>query len=168
MMAQWPFAQWGLDILGPFPLRTRQMKFLVVKIDYQQRSHNRMLRTSFGRTLYVGLGCLGYWFLIMDDNLITRFSGTSASTLESRIISPYPPTPKQMVKQKWQTNSCWKSSKLSFRAKGVWSDELPWVFWAYGTTVTTPTRETPFKLAYGSEAVIPVEVDMVNHRVMKY
>ncbi|XP_075665445.1 uncharacterized protein LOC142635118 [Castanea sativa] len=31
-----------------------------------------------------------------------------------------------------------------------------------------PTRKTPFKLAYGSEAVIPVEVHMVNHRVMKY
>ena len=33
MMAPWPFAQWGLDILGPFPLGTRQMKFLVVGID---------------------------------------------------------------------------------------------------------------------------------------
>ena len=34
MMAPWPFAQLGLDILGPFPLSTRQMKFLVVGIDY--------------------------------------------------------------------------------------------------------------------------------------
>ena len=34
MMAPWPFAQWGLDILGSFPLGTRQMKFLVVGIDY--------------------------------------------------------------------------------------------------------------------------------------
>ena len=34
MMAPWPFAQWGLDILGPFLLGTRQMKFLVVGIDY--------------------------------------------------------------------------------------------------------------------------------------
>ena len=32
----------------------------------------------------------------------------------------------------------------------------------------TPTRETPFKLTYGSEAVIPAEVHMANHRVMKY
>ena len=31
-----------------------------------------------------------------------------------------------------------------------------------------PTGETPFKLAYGSEAVIPAEVHMANHRVMKY
>ena len=34
MMAPWPFARWGLDNLGPFPLGTRQMKFLVVGIDY--------------------------------------------------------------------------------------------------------------------------------------
>ena len=34
MMALWPFAQCGLDILGPFPVRTRHMKFLVVGIDY--------------------------------------------------------------------------------------------------------------------------------------
>ncbi|XP_030964981.1 uncharacterized protein LOC115986277 [Quercus lobata] len=32
----------------------------------------------------------------------------------------------------------------------------------------TPTGETPFKLAYGSEVVIPTEVHMVNHRVMMY
>ena len=31
-----------------------------------------------------------------------------------------------------------------------------------------PTGETPFKLAYGSETVIPAEVHMANHRVMKY
>ena len=34
MMAPWPFAQWGLDILGPFPVGIRHMKFLVVDIDY--------------------------------------------------------------------------------------------------------------------------------------
>ena len=32
----------------------------------------------------------------------------------------------------------------------------------------TPTGETPFKLAYGSEAVIPAKVHMANHRVMMY
>jgi len=34
MVAPWPFAQWGLDILSPFPVRKRQIKFLVVGIDY--------------------------------------------------------------------------------------------------------------------------------------
>ena len=53
-------------------------------------------------------------------------------------------------------------------AKGVWLDELPRVLWAYRTTVRTPTGETPFKLAYVSEAVIHAEVHVANHRVMKY
>ena len=53
-------------------------------------------------------------------------------------------------------------------AKGVWPNELPGVLWAYWTTVRTPTRETPFKLAYGNEAIIPAEVHMPNHRVMMY
>ena len=53
-------------------------------------------------------------------------------------------------------------------AKGIWSDELPGVLWAYRTTVRTSIRETPFKLAYGSEVVIPAEVHMANHRVKEY
>ena len=53
-------------------------------------------------------------------------------------------------------------------AKGVWPDELLGVLWAYRMTMRTPTGETSFKLAYGSEAVIPAEVHMANHRVMMY
>ena len=34
MTTPWPFAQWGLDIMGPFPIGRRQLKFLVVAIDY--------------------------------------------------------------------------------------------------------------------------------------
>ena len=34
MMASWHFAQWRLDIMGPFPIAMRQLKFLVVGIDY--------------------------------------------------------------------------------------------------------------------------------------
>ena len=30
--------------------------------------------------------------------------------------------------------------------------------------VRTPTAKTPFKLAYGSEVIIPTEVHMANHR----
>ena len=34
MTAPWPFAQWGLDIMGPFPTALKQLKFLVVGINY--------------------------------------------------------------------------------------------------------------------------------------
>ena len=35
-------------------------------------------------------------------------------------------------------------------------------------TVRTPTRETPFKLAYGSDAVILVEVGLTSYKVAHY
>ena len=34
MTALWLFAQWALDIMGPFPIVMRQLKFLIVGIDY--------------------------------------------------------------------------------------------------------------------------------------
>ena len=38
----------------------------------------------------------------------------------------------------------------------------------YRTTIRTPTGETPFKLAYGSEVIILAEVHMAIHRVKEY
>ena len=54
------------------------------------------------------------------------------------------------------------------KAKGIWSDKLPSVLWLYRTTTRTPTGETPFRLAYGSEAVIPAEVELTSYRVENY
>ena len=50
-------------------------------------------------------------------------------------------------------------------AKGIWPEELPSILWAYRTTARTPTRETSFRLAYRSEAVIPTEVGLTSYRV---
>ena len=50
-------------------------------------------------------------------------------------------------------------------AKGAWPEEFPNVLWAYRTTTRTPTRETSFKLTYGTEVVIPVEVGISSIRV---
>ena len=49
-------------------------------------------------------------------------------------------------------------------AKGAWPEELPNVLWAYRTTARTPTGETPFRLTYGTEAVIPVEIGVASTR----
>ena len=42
-------------------------------------------------------------------------------------------------------------------AKGRWVEELPHVLWMYRTTPRKSTRETPFSMTYGAEAVIPLE-----------
>lgn len=37
-------------------------------------------------------------------------------------------------------------------------DELPKVLWAYYTTLREPAEETPFRLTFGIEAVVLVEI----------
>ena len=53
-------------------------------------------------------------------------------------------------------------------AKGIWPDELPSVLWAYRMTTRTLTSETPFKLAFGTKAVILAEVGLTSFRMDQY
>ncbi|XP_043714569.1 uncharacterized protein K02A2.6-like [Telopea speciosissima] len=58
--------------------------------------------------------------------------------------------------------------KRSERAKGKWVKELPSILWAYRTTVRMPIGESPFRLAYCTEALAPVEVLAMSHRVLHF
>ncbi|XP_024046701.1 uncharacterized protein LOC112101039 [Citrus clementina] len=54
--------------------------------------------------------------------------------------------------------------KTKLRAKkGAWIDELLSVLWAYMTTHKTTIDKTPFALAFGHEAVVPVEIGATTH-----
>ncbi|XP_072086973.1 uncharacterized protein [Arachis hypogaea] len=53
-------------------------------------------------------------------------------------------------------------------AKGEWAKLIPETLWSYNTTKQTTTGETPFKLLYGSEALIPVEVGVPTLRAELY
>ena len=53
-------------------------------------------------------------------------------------------------------------------AKGAWPEELPNILWAYRTTTRVPTGEMPFRLTFGTEAVIPMEVGLTSLQVKIY
>ena len=53
-------------------------------------------------------------------------------------------------------------------AKGTWPEELQNVLWAYKTITRVPTGETPFKLTFGTKAIILVEVRLTSFRVKAY
>ena len=42
------------------------------------------------------------------------------------------------------------------------------ILWAYRTTARTPIGETPFRLTYRSEAVIPAEVGLTSYKVYNH
>ena len=44
----WPFAQWGIDIMGPLPQGKKQVKFLLVVIAYFSKWEAEALSTITG------------------------------------------------------------------------------------------------------------------------
>ena len=53
-------------------------------------------------------------------------------------------------------------------AKRARLEELPNVLWAYRTTTRVPMGETPFRLTFGTEAVILVEIELTKILVKAY
>ena len=53
-------------------------------------------------------------------------------------------------------------------AKGKWVEELPHVLWTYRTTPCRSSRETPFSMTYGAEAVIPLETGFPTLRTSSF
>ena len=53
-------------------------------------------------------------------------------------------------------------------AKGKWVEELPHVLWTYQTTPHRSTRETPFSMTYGAEAVISLETRFPTLRTSSF
>ncbi|XP_077247232.1 uncharacterized protein LOC143886950 [Tasmannia lanceolata] len=47
-----------------------------------------------------------------------------------------------------------------------WSSKLPFVIWAYRTSVRTSTRATPYSLTYGMEVVLPIELKIPSLRIL--
>ena len=154
------------------------MKFLVVGIDYftkwvEAKPLASITQQNVKNFVWKNIVCkFGVPKVLMFDNR-RQFDNTlfrdfcAHFGIQNHYSSPAHPQANGQVEVSNQ--SLLKIIKTGLEgAKRVWPDELPGVLWAYRTTVRTPTRETPFKLAYRSEAVIPVEVHMANHRVMMY
>ncbi|XP_068486696.1 uncharacterized protein [Phaseolus vulgaris] len=54
------------------------------------------------------------------------------------------------------------------KVKGTWAEEVPRIVWAYHTTPQSTTKETPFSLVYGSDAMIPVEIQESSPRFQNF
>ena len=178
MTTPWPFVQWGLDIMGPFPIGRRQLKFLVVAIDYftkwvEAEPLATITEKNIQSFIWKVVVCkFGIPRVLVSDNGKQfdnpRFRQFSQ---ELGIHNHYSsPGHLQANGQVEVTNrSLLKLIKTRLEgAKGLWPEELPSILWAYRTTIRIPTSETPFQMTYGNEAVVPVEIGLTTLRTSTY
>jgi hypothetical protein len=178
MTAPWPFAQWGLDIMGPLPVGRRQLKFLVVGIDYFTKwveaeplatITEKNVRGFVWKAIIYRFG-IPRTFISdngrqFDNSPFREFC--EELSIHNHYSSPGHPQANGQVKV--TNRSLLKMIKTRLEgAKGLWPEELPNILWAYRTTARTPTGETPFRLTYGTEAVIPVEIGLTTWRTNHY
>uniref|UniRef100_A0A2N9G6F7 Uncharacterized protein n=1 Tax=Fagus sylvatica TaxID=28930 RepID=A0A2N9G6F7_FAGSY len=174
MTAPWPFAQWGLDIMGPLPIGRRQLKFLVVAIDYftkwvEAEPLATITERNIQNFVWKAVICrFGIPRVLVSDNGKQfdnpRFRQFSQELgIHNHYSSPGHPQANGQVEV--TNRSLLKLIKTRLEgAKGLWPEELPSILWAYRTTVRIPTGETPFRMTFGSEAVVPVEIGLTTFR----
>uniref|UniRef100_A0A2N9FX15 Uncharacterized protein n=1 Tax=Fagus sylvatica TaxID=28930 RepID=A0A2N9FX15_FAGSY len=178
MTAPWPFAQWGLDIMGPLPVGRRQLKFLVVGIDYftkwvEAEPLATITEKNIRGFVWKAIICrFGIPRTFISDNG-RQFDNSPFREfceelgIHNHYSSPCHPQANGQVEV--TNRSLLKMIKTRLEgAKGLWPEELPNILWAYRTTARTPTGETPFRLTYGTEAVIPVEIGLTTWRTDNY
>ena len=140
--------------MGPFPIGVRQLKFLVVGIDYFTKwmetealatIMEKNIRSFVWRNIICRFGIPRV--LVSDNGKQLDNSAFRGLCSELGIKNHYSsPAHLQANGQVEVTNrSLLKIIKTRLEgAKGIWPDELPKVLWAYRTTARTPTREMPF------------------------
>ncbi|XP_073138218.1 uncharacterized protein [Henckelia pumila] len=150
--ASCPFDQWGLDIVGPFPLARAQKKFLLVAVDYfskwvEAEPLAKITEAEVMKFLWKIIVCrFGLPRKLVSDNG-RQFQGKKLAD--------------------WCAEMGIKQARLHGMGKD-WVEEIPSVLRAYRTTPHTATQESPFSQVYGSEAILPVEIGQPSARIKAY
>ncbi|KAL0456599.1 UNVERIFIED_CONTAM: Ribonuclease HI [Sesamum latifolium] len=178
MFSPFPFAQWGIDIVGPFPLAPGQKKFLLVTIDYftkwvEAEPLGRITETEVMKFIWRNLICrFGLPREIISDNG-RQFQGKRLQEwcrglhMKQRFTSVAHPQSNGQVEVTNRILVQGIKRRLE-RVGGNWAEELTSILWAYRTAPRGPTGESPFALVYGTEAIIPAEMGIPSHRIMHF
>ena len=167
LSSPWPFAQWGLDIVGQFPKAVGNKKYLLVGTDYftkwveaeplanirdvdAKRFVWKNIATRFG-VPHVLISDNGLQF---DSKMFRKYCGELGIT--NRYSTPAYPQGNGQAEAVNKVILSGLKKRLD-DAKSKWVEELPHVLWTYRTTPRQSTGETPFSMTYRAEAIIPLE-----------
>ncbi|KAL5745277.1 hypothetical protein ACOSP7_026423 [Xanthoceras sorbifolium] len=148
----WPFAQWGIDLIGPMLTATGQAKYAIVAVDYFTKwaEAEPLVRITEQNTTDFVKKSIIYRFGVPDT--IISDNGTQFDNLNFPDFC-----------QRWGIRNHYASV-----AHPQTNGQLPEVLWAYRTTARTSTSETPFTIAFGVETVIPIKMRIQSPRVAMY
>jgi len=156
--------------LGPFPLASGQRKFLLVAIDYFTKwveveplaqITEVKVENFIQNSIIFRFGIP--WMIITDNG--RQFENSKFQDfcqqyhISHRLTSVNHPQCNGEAEVTNQTILHGLKIRLN-EAKGLWTEELHSVLWAYRMTARTSTGETQFNLTYGSEDVILVEASL--------
>ncbi|XP_021811720.1 uncharacterized protein LOC110754904 [Prunus avium] len=171
-------AQWGLDLIGPMPQGKGQVKFAIVAVDYftkwtEAEALATITAARVEHFVWKNIICrFGLPNAIITDNG-KQFDSSQFRHLCHRFginlffASPAHPQSNCQVEAINKIITKTLKKKLG-TAKGAWPDLLPEALWAINTSYRRSTGETPFSLAFGSEAVVPVEINAPSCRTASY
>ncbi|RDY02587.1 Tf2-9, partial [Mucuna pruriens] len=162
------FQKWGVDILGPFPI----IKYLIVAVDYFPKwvEAEPVTTISTERIKHFHWKRMICHFrlpvMIISDNG-TQFPSRSVTKFCSQLKIQQSFTLVEHPQSNGQVEAANKIILRGLRrrleeAKERWVEELPQVLWSYHTTPHSITNETPFRLTFGTEAMID------NLRISQY
>jgi len=168
------FAWWGIVLLGPFPKAAGLLKYLVVAIDYSTKwieveplakiTAKNVLR-FFKRNI---LERFGVPALVISDNG-TQFTDQRFQDylrnigIKQSFTSVEDPQANGLAEAMNRVILRGIRRRLD-TAKTKWDEKLNTVLWAYRNTPHSTTSESPFRLTYGTKAVIPIELTELTWR----
>nr|XP_010327571.1 uncharacterized protein K02A2.6-like [Solanum lycopersicum] len=148
-----------MDVIGPIdPAASNGNRFILVAIDYFTKWVEIDSYKSVTKKVVADF---------VPNNLICRFgvpesiiidNGTNLNShLMRDICEQFKVTHRNSTAYRPQMNGAHRG----------WHEMLPYALLGYRTTIRTSTGATPYLLVYGTEAIIPAEVEIPSFRIIQ-
>ncbi|XP_070024995.1 uncharacterized protein [Nicotiana sylvestris] len=172
-----PFAAWGIDVIGQIePAASNGHMFILVAIDYFTKWVEAASYKAVTKKVVVDFihDRIVYRFGILES-IITDNSSNLNTDLMKAMCETFRIRHKNSTAYRPQMNGAIEAANKNIKKilrkmiekHKQWHEKLSFSLLGYHTKVCTSTRENPYMLVYGTEAVIPAEVEIPSLRIIQ-
>jgi hypothetical protein len=177
----WPFAVWGLDMVGPLKTAPSRFMHLLVEVDkFTKWVEAKPIRKLDGKTALKFVKDIVVRFGIPHSIITDNGTNFSQGEVEeychhngirldlASVVHPQSNGQVERTNRLIMSGIKPRLEAPQHRAAGAWAEELPSVLWSLQTTLNRSTGLTPFFLVYGAQAILPSDVQYDSPRVEAY